>query len=48
MLAQIIKSVENAQNSKAPIQSLADKVVSVFVPIVLAIAFLSLIIWSIL
>ncbi|MDR1945543.1 MAG: hypothetical protein LBQ59_05905 [Candidatus Peribacteria bacterium] len=48
MLAQIIKSVENAQNSKAPIQSLADKIVSVFVPVVLIIAFLSLIIWSLL
>jgi Cu2+-exporting ATPase len=46
MLAQIIKSVENAQNSKAPIQSLADKIVSIFVPIVLVIAFLSLIVWS--
>lgn len=46
MLSQIIKAVWDAQNSKAPIQNLADKIVSVFVPVVLVIAFLSLIIWS--
>jgi len=45
MLAQIIKMVEDAQGSKAPIQALADKISSVFVPIVLVIALLSLIIW---
>jgi Cu+-exporting ATPase len=48
MLAQIIKAVTDAQNSKAPIQSLADKIVSIFVPVVLVIAFLALIVWSIL
>ena len=47
LLAQIIKMVENAQGSKAPIQALADKISSVFVPIVLVIAFLSLGAWLI-
>ncbi|MEI7709499.1 MAG: copper-translocating P-type ATPase, partial [bacterium] len=45
LLAQIIKMVEEAQGSKAPIQALADKISSVFVPIVLVIAFLSLGTW---
>ena len=44
-LAQIIKLVESAQGSKPPIQGLADKVVSVFVPIVLGIAALTFLIW---
>ncbi|MBI2655338.1 heavy metal translocating P-type ATPase [Candidatus Woesearchaeota archaeon] len=45
MLAQIIKLVEEAQGSKAPIQRLADKVSSIFVPIVMAIAILSFLFW---
>jgi len=45
LLAQIIKMVEDAQGSKAPIQALADKISSIFVPIVLIIAFLSLGVW---
>lgn len=45
MLAQIIKIVEDAMGSKAPIQLLADKVSFYFVPVVLGIAFLSAIIW---
>ncbi len=48
LLAQIIKMVEEAQGSKAPIQALADKISSVFVPIVLVIAFLSLGLWLLL
>ena len=44
-LAQIIKLVESAQGSKPPIQGLADKVVSVFVPIVIGIATLTFLIW---
>ena len=47
MLARIIKMVEDAQGSKAPIQALADKISGVFVPIVLVIAFASLILWLI-
>jgi len=47
LLAQIIKMVEEAQGSKAPIQALADKISAIFVPIVLVIAFLSLGIWLI-
>ena len=47
LLAHIIKMVEEAQGSKAPIQALADKISSVFVPIVLALSFLSLGAWLI-
>jgi len=47
LLAQIIKMVEDAQGSKAPIQALADKISAIFVPIVLVIAFLSLGAWLI-
>ena len=47
LLAQIVKMVEDAQGSKAPIQALADKISAVFVPIVLVIAFLSLGTWLI-
>lgn len=45
LLAQIIKMVEEAQGSKAPIQALADKISSVFVPITLVIAFITLGAW---
>ncbi|TSD06225.1 MAG: Cu2+-exporting ATPase [Parcubacteria group bacterium Greene0714_7] len=47
LLAQIITMVEDAQGSKAPIQALADKISSIFVPIVLVIAFLTLGAWLI-
>jgi P-type Cu+ transporter len=45
LLSQIIKMVEEAQGSKAPIQALADKISSVFVPVVLVIAILTLVVW---
>ena len=44
-LAHIIKLVENAQGSRAPIQALADRVVGVFVPVILAIAALTFGLW---
>lgn len=45
MLSHIIGMVEDAQGSKAPIQALADRVSSIFVPIVLLIASASLLSW---
>lgn len=45
LLAHIVKMVEEAQGSKAPIQALADKVSSIFVPVVLVIAFVALVLW---
>ncbi len=45
LLAHIIKMVEGAQGSRAPIQKLADKISAVFVPIVIILAFLSLGTW---
>ncbi len=47
LLAQIIKMVDSAQGSRAPIQAVADKISGVFVPIVLVIAFLSLFLWMV-
>lgn len=44
-LGQIIRLVEEAQGSKAPIQRLADKVASIFVPSVISIAIITFAIW---
>ncbi len=46
-LSQIIRLVEEAQGSKAPVQRLADKVASVFVPLVLSIAIITFLLWYI-
>ena len=47
-LAQIIRLVEEASSSKAPISKMADKISGIFVPVVIAIALLATIIWMIL
>lgn len=44
-LAQIIRLIEEAQGSKAPIQAFADKISAVFVPVVIGIALLTFIVW---
>lgn len=48
VLAQIIKMVQEAQGSKAPVQKLVDKIAGIFVPIVILIAILSLVAWVVL
>lgn len=44
-LARIINTVRDAQNSKPPIQRLVDRVASIFVPVVLAIAVVTFLLW---
>src|SRR5690606_2016259 len=48
MLAQIIKMVQDAQGSKAPVQKLVDKIAGIFVPVVIAIAIFTFLLWFIL
>jgi Cu2+-exporting ATPase len=45
LLANIVRAVQQAQGSKAPVQQLVDKVAAVFVPVVMGIAVLSAIVW---
>ena len=47
MLSQIVEMVANAQRSRAPIQKLADSVAGTFVPVVIGIAILAFIAWSV-
>ncbi len=46
-LAQVIRMVEEAGGSKAPIARLADKIAGIFVPVVMTIAFLAFVVWMI-
>jgi Cu2+-exporting ATPase len=45
MLGQIIKMVQDAQGSKAPVQKLVDKIAGIFVPVVIGISILTLVLW---
>lgn len=47
VLAQIIKTIQAAQGSRAPVQSLVDKIAGIFVPVVIGIAILTFIVWMI-
>lgn len=47
ILAQIIKMVQQAQGSKAPVQRLVDKIAGIFVPVVIGISILTFIVWMI-
>lgn len=47
LLAQIIKMVQEAQGSKAPVQKLVDKIAGIFVPVVIGISILTFITWMI-
>jgi len=44
-LAQVVRMVQEAQGSKAPIQRLADRVAAVFVPVVIVVAFTTFLVW---
>ena len=48
LLAQIIRMVQDAQGSKAPVQKLVDKIASVFVPTIITIALISFVAWMVL
>ena len=48
LLARIIRLVQDAQGSKAPVQKLADRVAAVFVPVIMGIALLSFVLWLVL
>ncbi len=47
LLSQIIKMVQEAQGSKAPVQNLVDKIAGIFVPVVIGLALLTFIVWMI-
>jgi Cu2+-exporting ATPase len=48
LLAHIIKTVQEAQGSKAPVQKLVDKIAGIFVPVVIGIALLAFVAWLVL
>ena len=45
MLAQMIRMVQQAQGSKAPVQRIADRIASIFVPTILALAVVTFLVW---
>ena len=45
VLAHIVRMVEQAQNSRSPVQGLADKVAGIFVPVVVSLALLTFVLW---
>lgn len=45
LLAQIIKKVQEAQGSKAPVQKMVDKIAGIFVPLVMAFAIITFLVW---
>lgn len=47
MLAQIIKMVQDAQGSKAPVQKLVDKIAGIFVPVVIMVAIAAFVVWNV-
>lgn len=48
LLAQIIRMVQDAQGSKAPVQKLVDKIAAVFVPVIIAVALTAFVAWILL
>lgn len=47
LLAQIVRMVQEAQGSKAPVQRIVDKAAGIFVPLVIILAFLTFIVWMV-
>lgn len=47
LLSKIIRMVQDAQGSKAPVQQLVDKIAAVFVPVIISIAILSFVVWMV-
>lgn len=48
MLAQIIRMVQDAQGSKAPVQKLVDKIAAIFIPVIIGISIVSFVLWLLL